>query len=83
MLNNIWLIICAMSFGGIMEKQVFLNKITSSLLEFVSSQKSLFLTTTGTCMFLNVTASDRYLAIVVPEECLLVPLKSMVYILKI
>ena len=49
-----------------MEKTGFLNKITSSLLEFVSSQKSLFLTTTGTCMFLNVTASDQYLAIVVP-----------------
>ena len=59
MLNTIWLIICAMSFGGIMEK-------TSSLLEFVSSQKSLFLTTSGTCLFLNVTASDQYLAIVVP-----------------
>ena len=66
MLNTIWLIICAMSFGGIMEKTGFLNKITSSLLEFVSSQKSLFLTTTGTCMFLNVTASDQYLATVVP-----------------
>ena len=66
MLNTIWLIICAMSFGGIMEKTGFLNKITSSLLELVSSQKSLFLTTTGTCMFLNVTASDQYLAIVVP-----------------
>ena len=49
MLNTIWLIICAMSFGGIMEKTGFLNKITSSLLEFVSSQKSLFLTTSGTC----------------------------------
>ena len=66
MLNTIWLIICAMSFGGVMERTGFLNKITSSLLEFVSSQKSLFLTTTGTCMFLNVTASDQYLAIVVP-----------------
>ena len=29
MLNTIWLIICAMSFGGIMEKTGFLNKITS------------------------------------------------------
>ena len=66
MLNTIWLIICAMSFGGIMEVTGFLRTITSSLLYFVKSRKSLVLTTSSTCMFLNVTASDQYLAIVVP-----------------
>jgi NhaC family Na+:H+ antiporter len=66
MLNTIWLIICAMSFGGIMEKTGFLSIITNSLMKFVNSQKSLILTTSGTCLFLNITASDQYLAIVVP-----------------
>ena len=66
MLNTIWLIICAMSFGGIMEKTGFLAIITNSLMNFVNSRKSLFLTTSGTCLFLNITASDQYLAIVVP-----------------
>ena len=66
MLNTIWLIICAMSFGGIMEKTGFLTIITNSLMNFVNSRKSLFLTTSGTCLFLNITASDQYLAIVVP-----------------
>ena len=66
MLNTIWLIICAMSFGGIMEKTGFLSIITNSLMKFVNSQKSLILTTSGTCIFLNITASDQYLAIVVP-----------------
>ena len=66
MLNTIWLIICAMSFGGIMEKTGFLAVITNSLMNFVNSRKSLFLTTSGTCLFLNITASDQYLAIVVP-----------------
>ena len=66
MLNTIWLIICAMSFGGIMEKTGFLSTITNSLMKFVNSQKSLILTTSGTCLFLNITASDQYLAIVVP-----------------
>ena len=66
MLNTIWLIICAMSFGGVMEKTGFLNIITESLMKFVNSRKSLFLTTSGTCLFLNITASDQYLAIVVP-----------------
>ena len=66
MLNTIWLIICAMSFGGIMEKTGFLKRITDSLMYFIKSKKSLVLTTTGTCLFFNVTASDQYLAIVVP-----------------
>ena len=42
-----------------------LKTITNSLLRFVKSRKSLS-TTSGTCLFLNVTASDQYLAIVVP-----------------
>ena len=66
MLNTIWLIICAMSFGGIMEVTGFLSTITSSLLHFVKSRKSLVLTTSRTCMILNETASDQYIAIVVP-----------------
>ena len=55
-----------MSFGGIMEKTGLLNRITDSLMVFVKSRKSLVLTTSGTCLFFNVTASDQYLAIVVP-----------------
>ena len=66
MLNTIWLIICAMSFGGVMEATGLLKKITESLMIFVKSRKSLVLTTSGTCLFFNVTASDQYLAIVVP-----------------
>lgn len=66
MLNTIWLIICAMSFGGIMEKTGFLTIITDSLMKLVHSRKSLILTTSGTCLFLNITASDQYLAIVIP-----------------
>jgi Na+:H+ antiporter, NhaC family len=66
MLNTIWLIICAMSFGGIMEATGLLKRITSSLMIFVKSRKSLVLTTSSTCVFLNLTASDQYLSIVVP-----------------
>lgn len=66
MLGTIWLIICAMSFGGIMETTGFLSKITMSLMFFIKSRKSLVLTTSGTCLFLNVTASDQYLSIVIP-----------------
>ena len=66
MLNTIWLIICAMSFGGVMEATGLLKRITQSIIKFVKSRKSLVLTTSSTCIFFNLTASDQYLSIVVP-----------------
>ncbi len=66
MLGTIWLIICAMCFGGIMEATGMLLVIANSVLRLAKSVGSLVATTTGTCIFFNVTASDQYLAIVVP-----------------
>lgn len=66
MLNTVWLIICAMSFGGVMEACGLLQRITQSLMQLANSTGSLIATTAGSCMFLNLTASDQYLAIVVP-----------------
>jgi NhaC family Na+:H+ antiporter len=66
MLNTVWLIICAMTFGGIMEAAGMLKKITKRLMRHVQSAGSLVGSTLATCLFFNVTASDQYLAIVVP-----------------
>ena len=66
MMNTIWLIICAMCFGGVMEACGMLKRITDSLIQFARSTGSLIATTVSTCLFLNLTASDQYLAIVVP-----------------
>jgi len=66
MLNTIWLIICAMSFGGVMEACGLLTKITNTIVVFAKSTGSLIATTAGTCVFFNATTSDQYLAIVVP-----------------
>ena len=66
MLNTVWLIISAMSFGGVMESCGLLQRITNSLMQFAKSTGSLIATTAGSCLFLNLTASDQYLAIVVP-----------------
>ncbi len=66
MMNTIWLIICAMCFGGVMEACGLLQKITKSIVSIVKSAGSLIATTAATCVFFNVTASDQYLAIVVP-----------------
>ena len=66
MLGTIWLILSAMVFGGVMEKAGFLTKIAEALLTLVSSIGSLVTSTVGTCAFFNITASDQYLAIVIP-----------------
>jgi Na+:H+ antiporter, NhaC family len=66
MLNTIWLIIAAMTFGGSMEASGFLSRITSALISRVRSDAGLVTATAGTCVLTNVSASDQYLAIVVP-----------------
>ena len=66
MLNTIWLIICAMCFGGVMEACGLLQRITVSLIQFAQSTGSLIATTAGSCIFVNLTASDQYLSTVVP-----------------
>lgn len=66
MLGTVWLIIAAMVFGGIMEAAGFLKTLSATLLSLAKGTFSLIATTAGTCIFTNVTASDQYLAIVVP-----------------
>ena len=66
MLGTIWLIICAMTFGGVMEASGMLERIAQSILKLAQTTGSLIASTAGTCLVFNVTASDQYLAIVVP-----------------
>ncbi|WP_297797594.1 Na+/H+ antiporter NhaC [uncultured Eudoraea sp.] len=68
MLGTIWLIVCAMVFGGIMDGIGALSRITKSLLSLAKTSFGLFASTVGSCLALNVTASDQYLAIVVPGK---------------
>jgi NhaC family Na+:H+ antiporter len=66
MLNTIWLILAAMVFGGAMESAGLLVKITTSIIQWAKSTGSLVATTIATSIFFNITASDQYIAIVVP-----------------
>ena len=66
MLDTIWLILSAMVFGGIMESAGLLKRITQPIVKYAKSTGSLVASTVGTCIFFNTTASDQYLAIVVP-----------------
>lgn len=68
MLGTIWLIICAMVFGGVMDAIGALSRISGTLLSLSKSVFGLFASTVASCLALNVTASDQYLAIVVPGK---------------
>ena len=68
MLGTIWLIICAMVFGGVMEAIGALSRISKALLSLATTTFGLFTSTVTSCLALNVTASDQYLAIVVPGK---------------
>jgi NhaC family Na+:H+ antiporter len=68
MLTTIWLILCAMVFGGIMDAIGALARISQTLLSLAKSTFGLFASTVGSCLALNITASDQYLAIVVPGK---------------
>jgi NhaC family Na+:H+ antiporter len=66
MLDTIWLILSAMVFGGVMEAGGLLSRITKPIMKVAKSTGALVTSTVGTCIFFNATASDQYLAIVVP-----------------
>jgi len=68
MLWTIYLIICAMIFGGIMDGIGALERITEALLKLAKSIFGLFSSTVMSCVGLNVIASDQYLAIVIPGK---------------
>ncbi len=68
MLGTVWLILCAMVFGGIMDGIGALSAISKALLKLFHTTFGLFASTVASCLALNITASDQYLAIVVPGK---------------
>ena len=68
MLWTIFLIICAMVFGGVMDAIGALARITKALLTVATTVFGLFASTVISCLGLNAIASDQYLAIVIPGK---------------
>ena len=66
MLNTVWLILSAMVFGGVMEKTCMLQVIVRKLHSRTQSTGGLILSTIGTCIGMNIVASDQYISIVFP-----------------
>jgi len=66
MLNTIWLIMCALSFGAVLERLGMLRKFVSVILSAAKSTGSLIASTVATCIGTNLIAADQYMAIVMP-----------------
>ena len=68
MLNTVWLIVCAMTFGAVLQATGMLHRMTQALVSGVNSSLGLIGRTVGACVAFNVLASDQYIAIVVPGK---------------
>lgn len=66
MLNTIWLILCAMTFGAVLEKTGMLEKLLTAALRMAKNTGSLIVTTLLTAVGTNIIAADQYIAIVLP-----------------
>ncbi|MEK9603085.1 MAG: Na+/H+ antiporter NhaC [Flavobacteriaceae bacterium] len=68
MLGTVWLIICAMVFGGIMDAIGALQTLSNAFLRWAKTTFQLIAGTLASSLTVNLTASDQYLAIVVPGK---------------
>lgn len=66
MYGTVGIILCAMCFGGVMERSGMLGRIAGAILGLAKSRGGLVVATLGTCFGINVVAADQYLSIVVP-----------------
>lgn len=68
MLYTIWLIICSMCFGGVMERSGMLESITEYLLKIIKGRTSAVATTCMSSLFLNATTGDQIISIILPSK---------------
>ena len=64
MLNTIWLVVCAMCFGGVMTGSGMLSSITDIFLRVVRRAGSVVASTVGAGLFFNICTADQYISII-------------------
>ena len=65
-MSTVALVLCALTFGGIMERTGLLRRLAGAILSKAHSTGSLVLATLGSCIGTNIIAPDQYMSIVVP-----------------
>lgn len=64
MMNTVWLILCAMCFGGAMTASSMLASITSVFVRFMKKRLSVVSSTVCSGLFLNLATADQYISII-------------------
>lgn len=64
MMNTVWLILCAMCFGGAMTAGGMLGSITSVCVRFIKNRISTVASTVFSGLFLNIATADQYISII-------------------
>ena len=64
MMNTVWLILCAMCFGGAMTAGGMLGSITSVFVRFIKNRVSTVASTVCSGLFLNLATADQYISII-------------------
>lgn len=76
MLGTVWLIICAMVLGGALQALGALERISGVIIKTVASTGGLIASAVGVTIVTNFTASDQYLALVVPAKMFKKPFEN-------
>ena len=66
MMSTVALVLCALTFGGVMERTGLLRRLADAILSRAHSTGSLVTATLGSCIGTNIVAPDQYMSIVVP-----------------
>lgn len=64
MMDTIWLILCAMCFGGTMTAGGMLESITCVFTRFAKTRVGMVSSTVASGLFLNITTADQYISII-------------------
>jgi NhaC family Na+:H+ antiporter len=64
MMDTIWLILCAMCFGGAMTAGGMIDGITRMLTRFTHHRTSMVTSTVTSGMFFNIATADQYISII-------------------
>lgn len=65
MMSTIYLVLCAMTFGGMMLGSGMIASITKTITRKLHSAKSIVTATVGSGLFLNAATGDQYLSIII------------------
>jgi len=68
MMNTVWLIICAMCFGGAMTASRMLASIISVFLKMMKRTVGMVATTVFSGLFFNICTGDQYLSIILTGD---------------